>query len=153
MEKTPVQKPVPTTVFAPGRYGNPRGREPGSKNKLTLLREQLATPELLKFTVEATVTAAKNGDVGALKLLLERLWDVPRATLPGAEPIAGGAGTLAERGQAVIDAALASKIPADVAALMLQSLQGQARLVESEDLQARIEALERSFAANTSSPN
>ena len=55
--------------FQPGRSGNPAGRKHGQPNRLTEQTRQLlknATPAVL----EATLSAAKAGDVQAQRLIL-----------------------------------------------------------------------------------
>lgn len=109
---------------------------------MTLMREELSTPDLVKFALATTVAAARTGDVAAMKLILDRVWPAPRSTLPVGEPVAASGTSLIERGEAVITAALQAEMPPDVATLMLQALQAQARLVESEELIDRVARLE-----------
>jgi hypothetical protein len=63
--------------FAPGKSGNPKGRTPGTRNKSTL-----AAFETIRGSAGAlaqvAVDAAMQGDLGALKLCLERILPVCR---------------------------------------------------------------------------
>ena len=77
-----VKKPKPAKSgrqqdgsFAPGHSGNPAGRAAGSRNKATVLLDQLADAdgeEILRKTLED----AKSGDPNARKLVLDRIWPV-----------------------------------------------------------------------------
>ncbi len=70
--------------FLPGRSGNPNGRPKGSKNKATQLSK-----DLLEAAAEAIVNAlvdkAKDGDLRAIKLCLDRIYPQPRPTPDGFE--------------------------------------------------------------------
>ena len=122
-----------------GQSGNPGGRKPGT-GKLDKLRAALAKelPEVL----DALVAKAKEGDTGAIKLILERtlpaLRPVDMAT-PLNLPVDGG---LADQGRAVLAALAAGHLPANQAAGILQGLGNLAKLVELDELEKRIAALE-----------
>jgi hypothetical protein len=58
--------------FQPGQSGNPAGRPPGSRNKATMMAEQLIDSEA-QALARAAVDLAKDGDVIALRLCMDRL--------------------------------------------------------------------------------
>lgn len=63
--------------FKKGQSGNSSGRPPGSRNKATLLYEQLfedGAEELIKKAMQM----AKNGDIRALSLCLDRILPTKR---------------------------------------------------------------------------
>ena len=125
--------------WAPGRSGNPRGRAPGT-GKIDKLRAALAKelPEVL----EALIAQAKAGDTGAIKLILERTVPALRpvdAVAPLNLPVDGG---LAEQGRAVLAALAVGHLPANQAAGILQGLGNLAKLVELDELDKRVAALE-----------
>jgi hypothetical protein len=122
-----------------GQSGNPGGRKPGS-GKIDKLRAALAKelPEVL----EALVAQAKAGDTGAIKLILERTVPALRpvdAVAPLNLPVDGG---LADQGRAVLAALAVGHLPANQAAGILQGLGNLAKLVELDELDKRVTALE-----------
>ena len=122
-----------------GQSGNPGGRKPGT-GKAEKLRAALAKelPEVL----EALIAQAKAGDTGAIKLILERTVPVLRSvdapTVLNLPPEGG----LAEQGRAVLAALAAGQLPANQAAGILQGLGNLAKLVELDELEKRVAALE-----------
>ncbi len=124
--------------FQPGQSGNPKGRPPGAGQLGTLRASIVAhVPEI----VARLVDAAKAGDVGAARLLLERV-------LPAVKPIeqevviALPTGSLTDQGRAVLAAAGAGELATGQAAQLLTGLSSLAKLVETDELAARIKALE-----------
>lgn len=61
--------------FQPGQSGNPAGKPKGSINMTTLLRELLAGGELeeARLILAALLGKAKDGDVPAIKLVIDRI--------------------------------------------------------------------------------
>lgn len=130
--------------FKPGESGNPRGREPGSKNKATALRERIAEhiPEIL----DSLVDQARQGDTAAAKLLLDRALPALRPTdQPVTLPLAGA--DLAADGRAVVSAVGSGDVTPETAKTLLSGLSSLARVVEVGELLQRIEALEKSVNA------
>ena len=122
-----------------GQSGNPSGRKPGT-GKVEKLRAALTKelPEVL----DALVAKAKEGDTGAIKLILERIVPALRpvdAAAPLDLPVGGG---LAEQGRAVLVALAAGHLPVNQASSILQGLGSLAKLIETDELEARIAALE-----------
>jgi hypothetical protein len=126
-------------AFKKGISGNPSGRPKGN-NKVLALRQQIIAelPEI----IETLLLQAKNGDPAAIKLLLDRAMPALR---PQSEPvsftIAANDG-LAGIGQSIIDSVSRAEIPADIGAQLITALGTQARIVETDELLKRIEALE-----------
>lgn len=59
--------------FQKGQSGNPAGRPVGSRNKATLLCQRLLDEQAEKIVEKIIHAAVVEGDIGALKLCLERL--------------------------------------------------------------------------------
>lgn len=122
-----------------GQSGNPKGRVAGT-GKIDKLRAALAKE--LPDVLEALVTQAKAGDTGAIKLILERTVPALRpvdAAAPLNLPVGGG---LAEQGRAVLVALASGQLPANQAVAILQGLGNLAKLVELDELEKRVAALE-----------
>jgi hypothetical protein len=122
-----------------GQSGNPGGRKPGS-GKIDKLRAALAKE--LPEVPEALVAQAKAGDTGAIKLILERTVPALRpvdAVAPLNLPVDGG---LADQGRAVLAALAVGQLPVNQATGILQGLGNLAKLVELDELDKRVAALE-----------
>ena len=122
-----------------GLSGNPSGRPPGSglhaKLRASLDKE---LPDVLAALVEQ----AKSGDTAAIKLILDRTIPALRpvdASTPLDLPAEGG---LVEQGRAVLLALAAGQLPPNQATSILQGLGSLARLVELDELERRVAALE-----------
>lgn len=127
------------TKFKKGESGNPAGRPRGT-GQVAALRKAIA--EDLPEIIDAVVAQAQSGDVGAAKLLLDRVLPVLK---PIDQPVvlAGDlSGTLAEQGFAVIRSMGQGTVSPDEAKTLLAALAAQARIVELADLEKRIAALE-----------
>lgn len=130
--------PKQDTQFKPGQSGNPNGRPAGAGRaaKLRALLEPDA-PALIAKVKEL----ALEGDTTALRMCLERLVP-PLKAQDEAVSIDGMSGSLSEQGQHVIAAMSSGELTPSDAAALLQALAAQARIVEFDDLERRLRALE-----------
>jgi hypothetical protein len=64
--------------FRKGQSGNPAGKPKGARHKTKLLAERLMQDDAENI-VNAVLTAARNGDMTAAKIILDRLVPVRRA--------------------------------------------------------------------------
>ena len=125
--------------FKKGNSGNPSGRPRGLTDKRNFYREMLQ-PHVPEIFAKLSVMA-KDGDVAAAKLILERVVPAVRTKdIPFSLPLGGA--TIADRGQSVIDASIAGDIAPAEAESAMALLQGQTRIVETSELLRRIEELE-----------
>lgn len=131
--------------FRPGESGNPRGRPKGRKTTTTALRERLA--ERADDVVQTVLDAALAGDLAAAKLVLERLVAPLRAQAPAVN-VALPTGGLADQGRAILAAVADGRLPADSGCHLLTALGQVGRLVEIDELEARIRALEARHATS-----
>lgn len=122
-----------------GESGNPAGRTPGS-GEVAKVRAAIATriPELL----EAMMQRALEGDVGAARLLLERTVAPLKAT-DMAQALDLPDGTLTEQGRAVMAAVSAGALAPSQGAALVGALGTLARVVEIDELAARVAELEK----------
>lgn len=124
--------------WKPGQSGNPNGRPKGT-GEVAKLRAGIA--KHVPTIVERLVTQAEGGDVQAARLLLERVIP-PMKAAEATAPIAMAGETLVEQGQAVLSAAAAGQLAPGQASQLLAGLAALAKLIETQDLEARISALE-----------
>ena len=61
--------------WRPGVSGNPKGRKKGARHPVTILAEQMLQSDA-EDVVRAVIKAAKEGDMAAAKLVLERICPV-----------------------------------------------------------------------------
>lgn len=124
--------------FVPGKSGNPAGRPPVMPPEL---RQRLteASPEI----IEGVISAARGGDMQAARLVLERIAPVTRSTAaPVYIPELEQATTLSDKAKAVINAVARSECPPDIGATMIQALGACAKIIETDELERRLSALE-----------
>ena len=137
---TDSKRVPPPHAWQPGTSGNPAGRKPGT-GRVGKLRAAIEkdVPEILA----SLAAAAIGGDVGAARLLLERT--VP-ALKPAEEAVTVqlSGNTLAERGHAALIAIAGGQIAPGQGAALLSALGSLAKLIETDELVRRIEALEKS---------
>jgi hypothetical protein len=60
-------------TFVKGQSGNPAGRPPGSRNKATILAETIFQGEA-ETIIRLAIDKAKEGDMTAIRLCLERVY-------------------------------------------------------------------------------
>lgn len=133
---------MPTPKFTSGQSGNPNGR-PKDKTPATMIRKSIADdlPDIIK----ALITKAKDGDVAAAKVLLDR---VCPALKPQAFPLSLAVnGNLVEQGNEVIRATLAGEIPPEIGSQLITALSNQGKLVDLEELADRLKRIERQLEA------
>jgi hypothetical protein len=125
--------------FRKGVSGNPAGRKLGSSDRRTELRE-LLRPHAAEL-VQKAVSLALAGDTTALRICVDRI--IPTIKAKDAPISIGGlSGSLAEQGQAVLAAMAAGSITPDEANAVMQAIAAQVRIVEADELEKRIAALE-----------
>ena len=129
--------------WGPGQSGNPKGRPRGA-GFAGQAREALAgrLPEILK----AVADAAAAGDMQACRLVLDR---VLPALKPVEQPLEGMAlptGSLTQQATDVLAAVARGEIGPTHAGQLIGSIAALAKITETDELRARIEALEAAHA-------
>ncbi len=125
--------------FEKGQSGNPAGRKRGTGHAAKLRK---AIEDDLPAIIDALVGAAKSGDTSASKLLIDRV-------LPTLKPVQqnvtvrGLTGrNLSDQGTVIVAAMGRGSMTPDQAQAMLASLASLARIIETDELEKRISALE-----------
>jgi len=128
----------PAAAWKPGQSGNPKGR-PAGTGDVSKLRAAIA--KQVPGILDAMMTKALDGDVGAARLLLERAVPPLKAmeptlalTLPD--------GTLTDQGRAVLRSVANGVLAPSQGAALLGAIGTLARVTEIDELEARIAALE-----------
>ena len=127
--------------FIKGQSGNPQGRPKGSglSAQLRAAIEQDA-PSIIKAMIEQ----AKAGDIQAAKTLLDRVLPALKPESQAIHlPELVAADTMAEKARAAIDAAGAGAVSPSAASDLVAAIAGLARVVETTELQQRLDELER----------
>lgn len=125
--------------FKKGQSGNPAGKPKGARDKRTELRELLQphAADLVKKAVEL----ANAGDTTALRICIDRCIPVVKAKDAHVD-LPELTGTPAERGEAVMRAMALGQITPDEANAVMQVIAAQVRIIEADELEKRIAALE-----------
>ena len=129
--------------------GNPAGRPPGIKDRRTVLRDQLDKhgDALLKVAVNM----ALQGDPQALRLCLERVMPPIKST---ADPITFDLSgeSLTEQAQSVLSAVAKGEIDPDNGRKLLSAIADVGRITEIDQLQQRLEQLEKHLLQASKKP-
>jgi len=132
--------------YKKGTSGNPSGRPTGSRNRATLLAEQLLDGEAEQLVRQA-VKLAKKGNVHALRLCLERVLPIRKERSIELElPPAQNAVELTANLQRILAAVGEGRITPGEMQALTEVLKAQARLFESVEVERRLQALEGSLS-------
>lgn len=125
--------------FKKGQSGNPAGKPKGARDKRTELRELLQphAADLVKKAVEL----AKAGDTTALRICIDRCIPVVKAKDAPVD-LPELTGTPTQQGEAVMRAMALGQITPDEANAVMQVITAQVRIIEADELEKRIAALE-----------
>ncbi len=125
-----------------GQSGNPTGKPAGTRNKATIMVQSIMERGAKEIT-DVVVGLAKEGDLSAARLVLERL--VPPAKerpIFLAMPDTGSAEGIAEAQQAILRAVAAGELLPGEAATLAGIVEARRKAVETLELEQRITALE-----------
>jgi hypothetical protein len=130
--------------FEPGQSGNPKGRPRGSRNAVTLLVESLLDGEA-EAIIRKLVEEALDGNSSAMRLALERMLPPKRhrTTTIEFEGEINKPADAARASGAVLSACAKGEISPEEATQIMGVIATHVKLVESAELTARLEALEK----------
>lgn len=131
------------TKFKPGQSGNPGGRPSAGLGKIRadLVAAWDAKGAGGKSIKEILIQKAHEGDMAAIRIVAERVCAPVKAAEQPA-PVSLGDGSLSDQGRAIFMALGTGDLAPGQAAQLLQALGAMAKVIETDDLQRRIEALE-----------
>lgn len=131
------------TRFKAGESGNPAGRPPGT-GQITKLRQSLYehVPEIVGMLVEQ----AKGGDVGAARLILERVLPPVKAVEASIQVDLPEGGSLTSKANAVLQAASTGELGTSQASQLIAAIGAFSKIHETDELEQRIKRLEEQHA-------
>lgn len=133
---------APPQAWKPGQSGNPSGKKPGGRNKATLAVLALMESGAKEIT-EAVVAAAKNGDLTAARMILDRLVPFARERpVALALPDTSTAEGINAAQQSILQAVAAGDLLPGEGTALAGIIETRRKALETEELERRIAALE-----------
>ncbi|WP_337083595.1 DUF5681 domain-containing protein [Citrobacter freundii] len=126
-----------TGRFLPGHSGNAGGRP----KRESVLRKQLE--EGSDDAITQVINAAAEGDMTACRLILERTVPVRKASYE-AVAFEMDDSSLADAAKSVLRAVAAGMLAPDVGAMLITAVNNTAKIIEVDELERRLAALENS---------
>ena len=138
--------------FQRGKSGNPAGRPRGSRNHATLAAAKLLDGEAKALTRQA-VKLALGGDTAALRLCLERVL-APRKDAPVlfSLPEMKTAEDALAAINSIVQAVAKGELTPGEAATLAGLIEKFRRVVETDELAGRVDALEQALEAKGGKP-
>jgi hypothetical protein len=131
-----------STRFQPGQSGNPAGKPAGTRNKATRLILSLMEDNAKEIT-QAVIDAAKGGDLGAAKIVIERIAPPLRERPVSLDlPDTSTAKGCASAQNAILQAIAAGDLLPGEAQTISGIVESHRRAIETIELEQRIAALE-----------
>ncbi len=129
--------------FQVGQSGNPTGKPPGARHRITMLAEKLMADDT-EAVVRAVVDAAKGGDMTAARLILDRIAP-PRKGSPVSFklPTIETAADLSKALSAVMSSVACGELTPDEATAISSVIETKRKAIETHELEGRIAALEK----------
>jgi hypothetical protein len=133
--------------FRKGQSGNPRGKPPGARHRVTLLAEKLMADDA-EAVVRAVVDAAKGGDMTAARLILDRIAP-PRRGCPVsfALPAIETAADVTKALSAVAASMASGDLTPEEANAVVSVIETKRKAIETQELESRMIALEHAAEA------
>jgi len=129
--------------FQKGVSGNPAGKPKGARHRATLIAEKLMAEDA-EAVVQAVVAAAKAGDMGAAKLILDRIAPPRKGRAVEFElPPVETAADVCNAQAAIISAVATGRLSPEEAASIATLLDASRKAIELSDLEQRLAQLEQ----------
>ena len=129
-------------LFQKGKSGNPTGKKPGTRHRATLAVEKLLDDEGEELTRKA-IELAKDGDLTALKLCLERICPPKksrpiRIDLPNVNTADG----VSQGQMTTVQAVAEGEITPEEGKVLADILEARRRSIETQEHETRLNKLE-----------
>ncbi len=137
--------------FRPGGAGGP-GRPRGSTSELRRAAEEAVTPEHIAAMIRKAAAMALQGNLTAMRLVLERTCGRPREATPEGTPIdltlprMDTAADCNKALQFLTDAIVAGTVDTTAAKLLIDVVQARLKAIEVQDIEKRLSDLESQAA-------
>lgn len=129
-------------AFKPGQSGNPAGKPKGARNHATRAVLKLIDGGAEEITM-AVLDAAKGGDMGAARFILERIAPPLRERPVSIDlPNIGTAAGIAEAQAAILQAVADGDLLPGEGSTLSAITEARRKALETEELERRITALE-----------
>jgi hypothetical protein len=130
--------------WKPGQSGNPMGRPKGARNKATLAVLALMESGAKEIT-QAVIDQAKAGDLTAARMVLDRLAPPAKERPVSLDlPDTGTAQGVSEAQAAILQAVAVGDLLPGEGATLAGIVETRRKALETEELERRITALEKS---------
>lgn len=128
--------------FQKGQSGNPAGKKPGTRNRATVMVEALMR-EGAETITNAVVAAAKNGDLAAARIILDRIAPVRKDAVINLDipPLKSASDAVHAMG-AIMQAVSDGVISPSEAATLTDLVTSFTRTLELSEFDRRLTALE-----------
>ncbi|GKT07781.1 DUF5681 domain-containing protein [Desulforhabdus sp. TSK] len=134
-------------TFAPGCSGNPRGKRPGTKHKVTLACEELLRGEAERIT-RVAIDRALEGDTVALKICLERFYPVPKdGPVKLSFPLVDSSLDLTSATGRIVKAAASGELTPSQAESMMRLFEMHLKVLGLTEIERRLQTLEQNMEA------
>lgn len=137
----PSGSPSASGQWQPGQSGNPTGRPVGSKNRKSLLAQQLE--EQGSLVAQRVIEAALAGDMQAASIVLQRICPPLRPQSAPVNFALNSQAPLAEQAQDILSAVASGSIDPETGRSLINCLDTVAGLLQTDELSRRLDALER----------
>ncbi len=128
--------------FQKGQSGNPKGRPAGARNRRTIALEEMLEGEIEAIT-RAAIDAAKNGDMAAIRLIMDRVLPPARCRPISIDlPAITDAASISSAQAEILRAVSTGDLLLDEAEALSGLLEARRRSLEAADLEERIKQLE-----------
>lgn len=128
--------------WQPGQSGNPAGKKPGTRNRATLIAEQLMAGDVEAVT-KSVLAAAMSGDMQAARLILDRVAPVRKGRPVEFElPAIDTASDVAAATGAIALAVAGGELTPEEGQAVAGILEVRRKAIETVDHESRLAALE-----------